>query len=164
MKDAFAKKFLVPGEIPLAARSHRIVSGTVLQGGQELATSIQNVSSRSLIFQDFSPRSVPNRHLQGALRTKRFSPRPCSRLTDGVLHPPPHPPRSSCLRAAVLPLSVISFSLAGRGLPSLPALRVRCPQTANESVSLSRTSPANARRFSPAMKLSASTPASGCSR
>jgi len=59
VKDAFAKKFLVPGEIPLAARSHRffgnillkvghlmrsgvVVSGTVLQGGQELATSIQN--------------------------------------------------------------------------------------------------------------------------
>ena len=60
MKDAFAKKKnLVPGEIPLAARSHRffgniplkaghlmrsgvVVSGTVLQGGQKLATSIQN--------------------------------------------------------------------------------------------------------------------------
>src|SRR6516225_1664376 len=33
---------------------------------------IQNVSSGLLISQDFSPRSVPNRHLQGALRTKRF--------------------------------------------------------------------------------------------
>jgi hypothetical protein len=59
VKDAFAKKFLVSGEIPLAARSHRffgnillkaghlmrsgvVVSGTVLRGGQELATSIQN--------------------------------------------------------------------------------------------------------------------------
>jgi hypothetical protein len=60
VKDAFAKKiFLVSGEIPLAARSHRffgnillkvghlmrsgvVVSGTVLQGGKELATSIQN--------------------------------------------------------------------------------------------------------------------------
>ena len=164
MKDAFAKKFLVPGEIPLAARSHRIVSGTVLQGGQELATSIQNGLCRSLISQSFLPKGDTNRRFRRTLRNKRFSPRPCSRLTDGVLHPPPHPPRSSCLRAAVLPLSVIAFSLAGRGLPSLPALRVRCPQTANESVSLSRTSPANARRFSPAMKLSASTPASGCSR
>jgi hypothetical protein len=34
--------------------------------------SIQNVPSGLLISQDFSPRSVPNRHLQGALRTKRF--------------------------------------------------------------------------------------------
>jgi len=64
LKGAFAKKFLVPGEIPLAARSHRffgnillkvghlmrsgvVVSGTVLQGGQELATSIQNDSPSS---------------------------------------------------------------------------------------------------------------------
>jgi hypothetical protein len=64
VKDAFAKKFLVPGEIPLAARSHWffgnillkaghlmrsgvVVSGTVLQGGQELATSIQNDSPSS---------------------------------------------------------------------------------------------------------------------
>ena len=34
--------------------------------------SIQNVSRGLLISQDFSPRNVPNRHLQGALRTKRF--------------------------------------------------------------------------------------------
>ena len=60
----FAKNFLVPGEIPLAARSHRffgntllkaghlmrpsVVSGTVrglaLQGGQGLAAPIQNDS------------------------------------------------------------------------------------------------------------------------
>jgi hypothetical protein len=36
------------------------------------STSIQNGSSRLLISQVFLPRSVPNRHLQGALRTKRF--------------------------------------------------------------------------------------------
>jgi hypothetical protein len=70
VKDAFAKKFLAPGEIPLAARSHQffgnillkaghlmrsgvVVSGTVLQGGQELGISIQNGSSRLLISQDF---------------------------------------------------------------------------------------------------------------
>jgi|SRR6266487_1059723 hypothetical protein len=33
---------------------------------------IQNGSSRLLISQRFLPRSVPNRRLQGALRTKRF--------------------------------------------------------------------------------------------
>src|SRR5262249_29324047 len=33
---------------------------------------VRSELSRLLIFQDFSPRSVPNRHLQGALRTKRF--------------------------------------------------------------------------------------------
>jgi len=35
--------------------------------------SIQNGSGRLLISQNFSPGSVPNKHLQGALRTKRFS-------------------------------------------------------------------------------------------
>ena len=57
VKDAFGRNFLVPGEIPLAARSHRffgnlmrssVVSGTVrglaLQGGQGLAAPIQNDS------------------------------------------------------------------------------------------------------------------------
>ena len=73
MKDAFAKKFLVPGEIPLAARSHRIVSGTVLQGGQELATSIQNGLCRSLISQSFLPKGDTNRRFRRTLRNKRFS-------------------------------------------------------------------------------------------
>ena len=40
--------------------------------GQAADASIQNVPSGLLISQDFSPRSVPNRHPQGALRTKRF--------------------------------------------------------------------------------------------
>ena len=105
MKDIFAKKFLVPGEIPLAARSHRffgnillkaghlmrsgvVVSGTVLQGGQELATSIQNGSSRLLISLHFLVQSVSNRHSQCTLRTKRFS-------GTSV-------PNSACLRAAIL--------------------------------------------------------------
>jgi len=83
------KKILVPGEIPVAARSHRffgniplkaghlmrsgvVVLGTVLQGGQELATSIQNVSSRLLISLRFLPESVPIRHLYDALRNKCF--------------------------------------------------------------------------------------------
>ena len=64
VKDAFAKKFFYCREIPLAARSHRffgntllkaghlmrssvVVSGTVLQGGQELVTSLQNDSPSS---------------------------------------------------------------------------------------------------------------------
>src|SRR6516225_9851582 len=54
-------------------RSGVVVSGTVLQGGQELATSIQNVLSRLLILQDFLPKSVPTGHLQDALRNKCFS-------------------------------------------------------------------------------------------
>ena len=88
MKDAFAKKFLVPGEIPLAARSHRffgniplkaghlmrsgvVVSGTVLQGGQELATSIQN---------DFTFVQRTRRPLCGRLsvrQTRREAKSPC---------------------------------------------------------------------------------------
>jgi hypothetical protein len=90
VKDAFAKKFLVPGEIPLAARSHRffgnlllkaghlmrsgvVVSGTVLQGGQELATSIQNGSSRLLISQYFLPESDPTERFRDTLGNKGFS-------------------------------------------------------------------------------------------
>ena len=33
VKDVFAKKFLVPGEIPLAARSHRFFGNTLLKAG-----------------------------------------------------------------------------------------------------------------------------------
>jgi hypothetical protein len=33
VKDAFAKKFLAPGEIPLAARSHRFFGNTLLKAG-----------------------------------------------------------------------------------------------------------------------------------
>jgi hypothetical protein len=31
VKDVFAKKFLVPGEIPLAGRSHRFFGNTLLK-------------------------------------------------------------------------------------------------------------------------------------
>src|SRR5262249_20341142 len=41
-------------------------------GGVSPNGLIQNVSSGLLISQEFSPRSVPNKHLQGALRTKSF--------------------------------------------------------------------------------------------
>src|SRR5262249_20291262 len=33
VKDVFAKNFLVPGEIPLAARSHRFFGNTLLEAG-----------------------------------------------------------------------------------------------------------------------------------
>jgi hypothetical protein len=54
--------------------------------------SIQNGSSRLLISQDFLPRSGTNRHLQDALRNKRFS-RASGTTADQRA-------RSSCLRAA----------------------------------------------------------------
>src|SRR6516164_179810 len=93
VKDAFAKNFFVPGEIPLAARSHRFFGNTLLKAGhlmrssvvsgavrglallwgQGLAASIQNGSSRLLISLHFLVQSVPNKHSQGTLRTKRFS-------------------------------------------------------------------------------------------
>ena len=44
----------------------------VSPSGQGFAAPIQNGSTRLLISQILLPRSVPNRHLQGALRTKRF--------------------------------------------------------------------------------------------
>ena len=54
-------------------RSGVAVSGTVLQGGQELATSIQNGLCRSLISQGFLPKGDTNRRFRGTLRNKRFS-------------------------------------------------------------------------------------------
>jgi hypothetical protein len=34
VKDVFAKNFLVPGKVPLAARSHRFFGNTLLKAGQ----------------------------------------------------------------------------------------------------------------------------------
>jgi hypothetical protein len=53
-------------------RAHRAGLSFSRWIGGVSSTSIQNGSSRLLISQVFSPRSVPNRHLQGALRTKCF--------------------------------------------------------------------------------------------
>ena len=41
MKDAFAKKFLVSGEIPLAARSHRFFGNTLVKAGHLMRPSAQ---------------------------------------------------------------------------------------------------------------------------
>jgi hypothetical protein len=100
------KDFLVPGEIPLAARSHRffgntlrkaghlmrlsVVSGTVrglaLQGGQGLAAPIQNGSSRLLISQDFLPQGDTTGRFRGTLRNKCFS-RASDTTADLALEP-----------------------------------------------------------------------------
>ena len=40
MKDVFAKKFLVPGEIPLAARSHRFFGNTLVKAGHLMRLSV----------------------------------------------------------------------------------------------------------------------------
>ena len=117
MKDVFAKKFLVPGEIPLAACSHRffgntllkaghlmrssVVSGAVrglaLLGGQGLAAPIQNEVGRSLISQHFLPRSGTNGYFRRTLRNEGFS-RASGTTADqrarwSCLRPPP---RSCC--------------------------------------------------------------------
>jgi hypothetical protein len=47
VKDVFAKKFLVPGEIPLAARSHRFFGNTLLKAGH-LMRSIPKLRGRFL--------------------------------------------------------------------------------------------------------------------
>jgi hypothetical protein len=46
-KDVFAKKFLVPGEIPLAARSPRFFGNTLLKAGH-LMRSIPKLRGRFL--------------------------------------------------------------------------------------------------------------------
>jgi hypothetical protein len=48
------------------------VSGGCERPDRPAGGSIQNGSSRLLISRVFLPRSVPNRHLQDALRTKCF--------------------------------------------------------------------------------------------
>src|SRR6516164_6220680 len=92
VKDAFAKNFFVPGEIPLAARSHRFFGNTLLKAGhlmrssvvsgavrglallwgQGLAAPIQNGLCRSLISQSFLPKGDTNRRFRRTLRHKRF--------------------------------------------------------------------------------------------
>ena len=46
-EDVFAKKFLVPGEIPLAARSHRFFGNTLLKAAH-LMRSIPKLRGRFL--------------------------------------------------------------------------------------------------------------------
>jgi len=123
-----------------ACRTVCAIVGNSTGGGRQRPTSIQNGSSRLLISQDFLPRSGTNRHLQDALRNKRFS-RASGTTADQRA-------RSSSLRAArQIAAGAVYFSappvLASHGpsLPCLPALRARCPRPANESASLSRTSP-----------------------
>jgi hypothetical protein len=41
VKDVFAKNFLVPGEIPLAARSHRFFGNTLVKAGHLMRPSAQ---------------------------------------------------------------------------------------------------------------------------
>jgi hypothetical protein len=41
VKDVFAKKILVPGEIPLAARSHRFFGNTLVKAGHLMRPSAQ---------------------------------------------------------------------------------------------------------------------------
>ena len=48
MKDVFAKNFLVPGEIPLAARSHRFFGNTLLKAGHLMRLSIVSGTVRGL--------------------------------------------------------------------------------------------------------------------
>jgi len=40
VKDIFAKKFLVPGEIPLAARSHRFFGNILLKAGHLMRSGV----------------------------------------------------------------------------------------------------------------------------
>src|SRR6516164_7744050 len=40
VKDAFAKNFFVPGEIPLTARSHRFFGNTLLKAGHLMRSSV----------------------------------------------------------------------------------------------------------------------------
>jgi len=48
VKDVFAKKFLVSGEIPLAARSHRFFGNTLLKAGHLKRLSVVSRTVRGL--------------------------------------------------------------------------------------------------------------------
>jgi len=48
VKDAFAKKFLVSGAIPLAARSHRFFGNTLLKAGHLMRSSVVSGAVRGL--------------------------------------------------------------------------------------------------------------------
>ena len=48
VKDAFEKKFLVPGEIPRAARSHRFFGNTLVKAGHLMRPSVVSGTVRGL--------------------------------------------------------------------------------------------------------------------
>jgi hypothetical protein len=51
VKDAFAKNFLVSGEIPLAARSHRFFGNTLVKAGHLIRPSVVSGTVRGLALQ-----------------------------------------------------------------------------------------------------------------
>src|SRR5262249_60180397 len=59
VKDVFAKNFLVPGEIPRAARSHRFFGNTLVKAGHLMRPSVVSGTVRGLALQGgqgFPPR------------------------------------------------------------------------------------------------------------
>ena len=50
-EDVFAKNFLVPGEIPLAARSHQFFGNTLLKAGHLMRLSVVSGTVRGLALQ-----------------------------------------------------------------------------------------------------------------
>jgi hypothetical protein len=92
--------------------------------------SIQNGSSRLLISQRFLPRSVPNRHSQGTLRTKRFS---TTSVPMAMLAPHALSKTNARVRLSPRALALRVARRCTRGVDSLrrisiPALRAMSPR------------------------------------
>ena len=71
VKDVFVKKFLVPGEIPLAARSHRFFGNTLLKAGHLMRSSVVSGTVRGLASKgdrDLPPDSKRFRSVQRIYR------------------------------------------------------------------------------------------------
>src|SRR5262245_51197810 len=70
VKDAFAKNFLVPGEVPLAARSHRFFGNTLLKAGHLMRSSVVSGAVRGLALLGGQGLAAP---IQNYGRTTVFS-------------------------------------------------------------------------------------------
>ena len=82
MKDAFAKKFFVPGEIPLAARSHRFFGNTLLKAGHLMRSSVVSGTVRGLALQGEKGLAAPIQNgLRRFKRIKACSGKPTSAAT-----------------------------------------------------------------------------------
>jgi len=58
VKDAFAKKFLVSGEISLAARSHRFFGNTLVKAGHLMRPSVVSGTVRTCLSPSVTDRAM----------------------------------------------------------------------------------------------------------
>jgi len=86
VKDAFAKKFLVPGEVPLAARSRRFFGNTLLKAGHLDAVErcVRHCARSRPRDRDWPPRFRTIQVSPKDLRALPLHPKACDKLAQRV--------------------------------------------------------------------------------